>query len=158
MRRNKLLFSLIFLTVSSGPLFAQTLVGTAGNTASQTNTSMSWSIGEPVTGASVNVANSFIAGFHQPQPLTVTAIFNDPERNFRVFPNPARGKVIIQRPIPGDYQLIIYDITGKSVEKSNWLSHEVEKEVLTSEWAAGVYIIKVFEKGRVVNESRLVKL
>lgn len=158
MIRSRLFLPLVMVLNLTLAASAQSLVSTSGNTASHTNVSMSWSIGEPIVGSGNTAAYSFIAGFHQPLPLTITAVINDPERSFRVFPNPARDRVIIQRPVPGDYELIIYDITGKSIEKSTWLPQETEKEIATMEWAAGVYVIKVFEKGKAVNETRLLKL
>jgi hypothetical protein len=159
MRKSNLFFPvLLFLVIYHGG-YAQQLTGSAGSTATNSSAVLSWSIGEPVTGSATSATRAMTIGFQQPAPIIITSIFDDPETQFNVFPNPARDMIFVQRPQSStNVRVKLYDVNGKNLYEADFAIDKTELQIITENLTAGVYILRGFTGDRLVFERKLVKL
>ncbi len=128
----------------SGGLSGQQLVGSAGGDLSGTTTSLSFSIGEPVTATADGGIAALTQGFQQPwaDVSTVVGAGPLPAADIEVYPNPARHLVYISVPgaAVGDmYRL--FDTDGRLVSGDKLDGSLTELDI--TPWAAGAYFLRL---------------
>jgi hypothetical protein len=78
---------------------------------------------------------------------------------FSVYPNPTAGQLFIAAEgidiYDGDYQVDLVDMTGKPVYPRIWLN-QAQNHLNLSGLDGGLYIIRIFSAGRMVNTSRII--
>ncbi|WP_207429854.1 alpha-amylase family glycosyl hydrolase [Sabulibacter ruber] len=89
-------------------------------------------------------------------PSTATGISPEAESlGLKLFPNPSAGKVTISlgKPASGRNQLIVFDVSGRILQQTNFLGDNYTLE--TAGWESGVYFVKV-QSGEKITLKRLV--
>lgn len=73
---------------------------------------------------------------------------------FKIYPNPADSFVWIENMNDTkNYQAIIYDISGKIIEK---LSLEKNKKINTSSWSSGIYILNILDDNEIIYNEKII--
>jgi hypothetical protein len=157
-RNNPLLIAAVLIVT---PLLAtgQQLVASGGATSTNTNTALSWSIGEPVIGVAHSAQHSMVLGFQQPYLMTITSVSVDAEKGFQVFPNPVRDRIFVERPnLSLRVRVILYDVNGKNLNEVEFEDSKPQLEIITEALNAGVYLLRGFSGERLVFERKIIKL
>ncbi len=109
-----------FILLASSVCFSQTntlqVIGSAGNTATNANTQLNWTIGEPITNTTTNPNNILTQGFNQ-SVLLITAIDEKQNSNITISPNPTADFVTInidENDLKNS-QYLLHDINGKLI-------------------------------------------
>jgi hypothetical protein len=144
----KTLKILILVLAFSSIGFAQEVISSSGNFEQNSNGSLSYTIGEPVTETFSTNNNTLTQGFQQSK-ITVTAIesFELDNINISVYPNPSDSFVFIkvQSATYSEFVYHLFDINGKviSTEKSTDKITELDTKSLPN----GTYLLKIeFDK------------
>jgi len=144
----------IFCTV----IQAQQVIATAGSTLSNSNGSMSFTIGEGVTKTFSRGDKAITQGFQQPN-LLVSMINEAKDIGFTIsaFPNPTSDiiKLSIDREEVEGLEYMIFDFNGKLLKKKNIETSETEVPFL--ELQNGIYIIKIVDGERELKIFKIIK-
>ncbi len=123
------------------------LVSSAGESFSNSNYQLDWSVGETVT--ATHSAGDFVLtqGFHQ-DTYIITAIKDlATDINISVYPNPTSNFVIIDFSAPQkleNFKIIVTDINGKILEQAETTAYK--KQLDFSDYADGIYYLSVEQK------------
>ncbi|HTB30795.1 MAG TPA: T9SS type A sorting domain-containing protein, partial [Bacteroidia bacterium] len=99
-----------------GQVIAPEVFASAGNNFSNSQGSLSWTLGEPIITTENSSTNYLTQGFQQPATIFVTAISNPTNQgNLNVYPNPVSSIVYIQRDGDKQLQIQLLDMNGKVV-------------------------------------------
>lgn len=137
---------------------AQEVVSTAGNTFTNSNGSMSFTIGEGVTNTLTTGEQTITQGFQQPH-LSVSMINQMRDLGFTitVFPNPVTDVLTLK--IGKDdvlgMQYMFFDLAGKPFNRKNLVNPETTIPV--EHFRAGVYIIKILEGSKELKSFKIIK-
>ena len=116
----------------------------AGGCGSNSQSSLSWTIGESVISTESSTNCYLTQGFQQPSAIIVTDVGNLPEKNsVKVYPNPASSSLYIEGTGNDALQIQLMDMNGKLI-MSKLLSSSGNQLDLTS-FASGVYLLKVYD-------------
>jgi hypothetical protein len=117
------------------------LISTSGQTTTQNQITMNWSVGEVVTSTFVNENNILTQGIQQGK-LTVTDISEPEQVDFAllVYPNPVKTELMIETVEQGKtYEL--YDFNGQLKKKGDLKTNKVSIDM--SGYASGTYILRI---------------
>lgn len=133
---------LFLLLGSSG--FSQSIskqvIGTAGKTQSNTNNSLSWTIGEPIVGLMTTGGNQLGNGYFPS--LNVTALSREDftiEVTIKVFPNPTSHYLFVEQKDHHDLEVLLTDLSGKIILQRIVASGE---SIDVSSWTQGMYFVQ----------------
>jgi photosystem II stability/assembly factor-like uncharacterized protein len=82
------------------------------------------------------------------------------DNRFTIFPNPTKGKLIVQSKSPASHILIrITDVSGKTVysHETNFDASKTAEEINISQLAAGTYFVKLVIEGKNTEPVRILK-
>jgi len=148
-----------FILTGYGTINAQELISTAGNSHSNTNGSISYTIGEPVIETFAGANNILTQGFQQSN-LVVTAIDELPGLDFEIsaFPNPATEivKLRIGKESAIGMQYMLYDMNGNLLMKNRL--EGTETKIPFSDLSAAEYILIVSNQDKELKSFRIVKI
>lgn len=154
MRTVAILLFALFSTL----LHAQEVVATAGSTLSNSNGSISFTIGESVANTLNKADVTITQGFHQTK-ISVSLISELKDIDFviSVFPNPAYDflKISLNTDKIEGLQYLLYDINGKLLVQKKLESSETS--VFVESLASGVYIIKIRDGLKELKTFKVVK-
>ena len=163
MKRHLSIAALLLVT---RPAFAQQkqseVVASAGGFEVKEGYSISFTIGEPVTGTLSKDGIVVVQGFQQGYALGPTAIneelANNTNFDIDIYPNPVNSKLYVALGTQPDGECIVrcFDMTGRLVgenhfEGDNRLTMDVEA------LPQGAYFVKVFVKGESVVNRKIMK-
>jgi len=147
---------LLFILLISLTVNAQEVISSQGDSYSNANGSIDFTIGEVVIATITSGSNSLTQGFHQTN-LTVLAI-DDFETNFKakVFPNPTKEILNIDILNFEGLNYLIYDISGRQLLKSKIINKVTSLKVNTL--ADGVYLLVINgENNQKLKTYRIIK-
>jgi hypothetical protein len=124
---------------------APEVIASAGGYSSNSQTSLSWTFGEPIT-ATENTGNYYLTqGFQQPASIVLTAVNNPPssQSSVSVYPNPVSSSIYIQRDGNEQLQIHLMDMNGKLI--LNKMLSSSENQLDLSVLANGMYLLKVYD-------------
>ncbi len=110
------------LTLLTTVAFAQTktlqVIGSAGNTASNANAQLTWTIGEPISNTGKSTNNALTQGFHQGG-LVITAVDEIEKMDVSIQPNPTSDYALIELSdlSPDNASYTLLDVAGKVIEQ-----------------------------------------
>jgi len=141
----KLILFKLFFFISLGS-FAQSVISTSGNSTSNGDFILSWTIGEGVISTLGSNDTELTQGFHQPLIIDVIAV--GIEDNFILdiiaFPNPTYDKVMFEGGDPvGIYHIRVVDKLGRVLEQKSIPFQEFILEM--GRYNNGIYLIEVVE-------------
>lgn len=156
------MFTVIFVF---GQNITTQLVGSSGNSFSNEDLSLDWSLGETVTETFTSSSYTLTQGFHQSQYIISSLADNLSENiNFKIFPNPTTDLIFINIEtknttfadrISNNYALVLRDISGKILKKSDF--NDETAEINFSQYAAGAYFVTILEDKISVKTFQIIK-
>ncbi len=149
-----ILFSTI--TFFSINVFSQQVIATAGDHMSNSNGSMSWTLGEVITETFTNSTSQLTQGFHQPS-LKVVSLVPDNLISITAFPNPTAEILYLQinEESLSDFLYEMYDVNGKQVMNGKIIKSTTEITFINQ--APAMYFIKVLKENRCVKNIKIIK-
>lgn len=134
----------------AGSLSAQSVspdvIGSSGEVSQVGATSISWTIGEPLTETITGGGNQITQGFHQPSYLLV-ALDNPLTDHLKidVFPNPATERVFLEfeRGENSPLQIDLVSINGQIIAKKRSLELSDKLEFDLSGLSIGTYFLHI---------------
>ena len=146
MRIKLLIFISFFHLQLSAQSISKELIGVAGNSITNENASISFSVGESVVGLMTSEDYTVQLGNGYYPSLDLEALdINTPEiiMNVRVFPNPAQDYVSISYPQESVFEVSVLDLNGKLVHKGVYVNNE---PISFRSFSPGSYVIWVINK------------
>jgi hypothetical protein len=149
-----------FILLTSSVCFSQTntlqVIGTAGNTATNANTQLSWTIGETITNTATNPNNILTQGFNQ-SALLITAIDEKQNSNITVSPNPTADFItisILENELQ-NAQYLLLDINGKLILQNN--IQDTQTKISFTELAKATYFVVVLTNKQKTKTFKIIK-
>ena len=146
---RKIIFVFCFLLAAFANSMAQQVIAAAGETFSNENMSISWTLGEVVIDTYVGDNMIVTQGFHQPGYI-VTAIESFEYRKFEISLYPVPANDILHIDIAGerkfDLNYTITDLAGKIIRTGIIEKDNANHQVDVSGLATGNYYLRVYRK------------
>ena len=120
------------------------VIGTSGNTLSNSNLKVSMTIGEPVVGLMTAGGNQLGNGYHPS--LNVQALSVDEsllDVQLKVYPNPTSQMLYVSHPELNSFLIKISDLNGK-LTYSNTINKEEPLDI--SNYSQGMYLVTIENK------------
>jgi hypothetical protein len=125
---------------------APDVIASSGNCYVNSNVSLSWTLGEPLTETDVSSTHYLTQGFQQPTSIVVTSIVtpNSPQGNVSAYPNPFTSTVYLQNNNAGKtLQVELVSIEGKTILTKTMTTQQTQFDL--SEFSEGIYFLKVYD-------------
>ncbi|MGM0474529.1 MAG: T9SS type A sorting domain-containing protein [Bacteroidota bacterium] len=149
----------IMILLMCGSLFslaeAQEVIATSGTVFENGSGSISFTVGEAVTGTLGSAATVLTQGFQQPFDLHIPSTGDLFDLHLSVFPNPAKGEILIQMDHPSGFQYQLYNIQG--VLLAEGILTATETGIDLSSFESAVYILQVFNMSGEKKTFKIVK-
>lgn len=139
MQKRILLFSGLFCSLTSLVTNAQTLVNTTGNTITNSNYHIEYSIGE-IGIVTIPGAKTVTQGLLQPEVRVINPGCELINGGVIAFPNPTPNQVHLNGPSNLVEQYQIYSADGKLIESSTMVNNTID----LSRYPAALYFIRLF--------------
>lgn len=153
---KKILF--VGLFVGCCTIHAQEIVTAAGDYSSNSSVSLSWTLGELVTGSFADNNISVLQGFQQPTLITsIIETIKDIKLQVSLSPNPTSDRInlCIDKVDNEKLQYFLFDINGKILLQNPIMTNKTE--ILFNTYTAGIYILKVANSGKPLQTFKIVK-
>jgi hypothetical protein len=135
---------------------AQELIGSAGSHEQQTNGSISYSVGEPITAVYENMEATLNIGFQQVYNSPIVSIDESstgPEMS--VYPNPADEILFVELEAFSGYQIQLISTQGRILSQQRLSGPTTQLEI--KDLAPGSYYIRAFSNQNEVKTFRIIK-
>lgn len=139
-------------------LFAQEVVATAGNTLSNANGTMSYTLGEVVANTLTIGDKTITQGFHQSMlSVSIESQIKDLDFSINAFPNPVTTTLTLRIGKENVLGLIysLYDLGGKLLDQKNLLN--AETAIPFDQLKSGTYIINIHEGSKTLKTFKIIK-
>lgn len=140
------------------------VIASAGDYFEDSNFSVSWTLGEPMTETYLTTNIILTQGFHQPELLTVGIPTVLPYNTYmNLYPNPTMQHVTFDLKY-GNNASINIDVINNfgqviSSQKISVQKDQLHSQVINlSEFASGMYQIRISENGQIVNSYKVSKV
>jgi hypothetical protein len=150
-KQISLLFS-VFTTIS---LSAQEVVSSQGETYSNANGSIDFTVGEVIINTGSNGTNDLTQGFHQTNWNFLGVEDFAPDYQATIFPNPTQDVLNIKTSVFENVTYTLYDAQGKLVMR-NILSAE-QTPIQVSQLAPGSYSLTLNNETQNLKTFKLIK-
>jgi hypothetical protein len=135
---------MVFYNTALSQSISKQVVGTSGNTLSNSNLKVSWTIGEPVVGLMTAGGKQLGNGYHPSfnvQALSVEESLLDVQ--VKVYPNPTSEMLYVSHPALNSFFIQISDLNGK-LTYSNTINKEEPLDI--SNYSKGIYLVTIENK------------
>jgi len=146
----------IFTTFAIAQTNTLQVIGSAGNTATNGNTQLTWTIGEPIVTAATSTNNILTQGFNQGT-LIITAIEDLKNLNVSIQPNPTSDFAIIKLDDQNisNAQYTLTDINGKVIQQNK--IENIQTSVSFQDLANATYFIQVITNNQKAKTFKVIK-
>lgn len=135
---------MVFYNTALSQSISKRVIGTSGNTLSNSNLKVSWTIGEPVVGLMTAGGKQLGNGYHPSlnvQALSVEESLLDVQ--LKVYPNPTSQMLYVSHPELNSFLIKISDLNGKLIYSS---SINKEEPLDISNYSQGMYLVTIENK------------
>jgi hypothetical protein len=135
---------MVFYNTALSQSISKRVVGTSGNTLSNSNLKVSWTVGEPVVGLMTASGNQLGNGYHPSlnvQALSVEESLLDVQ--LKIYPNPTSQMLYVSHPELNSFLIKISDVNGKLIYSS---SINKEEPLDISNYSQGMYLVTIENK------------
>jgi hypothetical protein len=142
--KQKIIWAFLICGVHTcmGQLAEPEIIASSGGNYSNTNGSLSWTCGEPITATESSGSYFLTQGFQQPSAIIVTAISNPvPKSSIGVYPNPVTSSIYIHRDGNEQLQIQLINMNGKVILTRTLSPSESQLDL--SLYANGIYLLKL---------------
>jgi hypothetical protein len=154
---NYCLFILLSTILCTNSLFSQQVISTQGRSLTGEGGSISFTIGETLTGTKVTDDGIITQGFHQTR-LTVTAIDGPAVEplDVNVWPNPSKEivYVLIDYYDPDQISFVLYDVQGRILSRLAGSSNLTEIKLPGG--TPGIYFLKITMGNKNIGTYRII--
>ncbi|MCI5081772.1 MAG: T9SS type A sorting domain-containing protein [Saprospiraceae bacterium] len=132
---------------------AQQVTSAHGGVGTTPTMSISWTIGEPVTGTSYTGNGILTAGYQQPNVIQVQPIVEEPEQEqawARVFPNPVKEELFVslsESLIHEKMSIQLFNANGQPIQATNTI-HQQQLRLDLGQLPAGTYLLQLVTKAK----------
>ncbi|WP_343632054.1 T9SS type A sorting domain-containing protein [Fluviicola sp.] len=159
MKKKKLIVAVTLVMASSGGLYAQQAVSAAGNEASGTGGTSSYTIGQVAYTALSGTNGKVNQGVQQPYEIFTTLGLDEQNINLELtaFPNPTNGSMTISvnEHTTGKLAYQLFDTRGKLIEEKE--ISQSETGVSMNQLAPASYLLRITDNGQLVKEFNIIK-
>jgi hypothetical protein len=152
MKKNKLLLFSLLATIT---VSAQEVVSTQGDSYSNGNGSIDFTVGEVIIDTGTDGTNDLTQGFHQTNWRFLGVEDFAPEFEASIFPNPTQDILNIKTSKFENVQYKLYDANGKLVLEDKLSSEQTSIQV--SQLAPGNYSLALIDDSKNLKIFKLVK-
>ncbi len=152
MKKQIFLFATFFTALAAT---AQEVVASQGETYSNANGSIDFTVGEVIINTGSNGTNDLTQGFHQTNWNFLGVVDFAPDFEVTIFPNPTSDMLNIKSSAYQDISYSLYDAQGKLVLK-NVLSETVT-QIQVNQLAPGAYSLSINDKKEQLKNFKLIK-
>jgi len=145
----------LFLLLVAGNISAQEVISTQGESYSNSNGSIDFTIGEVVINTGTDGTNDLTQGFHQTNWNFVGLEDHQPNYTVKVFPNPLQNELIIEAPVYDGVSYVLTDALGRIIQTGALSS--IQTSVPTQELATGSYQLQLLNKETPLKTIKLSK-
>jgi hypothetical protein len=155
----KIIYTSIF-TILTSLTFAQTntlqVIGSAGNTVTNGNTQLTWTIGETIVNSASNTNNVLTQGFNQGL-LLITAIDDLKNTSITIQPNPTSDFAIINLDDQNlsSAQYVLTDINGKVIQQNKIENQQTS--ISFQDLANATYFVQVITNNQKAKTFKVIK-
>jgi hypothetical protein len=135
---------MVFYNTALSQSISKRVVGTSGNSLSNSNLKVSWTVGEPVVGLMTASGNQLGNGYHPSlnvQALSVEESLLDVQ--LKIYPNPTSQMLYVSHPELNSFLIKISDVNGKLIYSS---SINKEEPLDISNYSQGMYLVTIENK------------
>jgi len=150
---KQILSCLLLLIVLSGS--AQEVVSTQGDSYSNANGSIDFTIGEVITATGSNGGNNITQGFHQTNLNVLGVDDHFPSYEAIIFPNPTEDILNIRTSTFEDVTYTLYDVQGKLLMQNKLFAEQTPIQLV--HLAAGGYSLVLTNETQKLKTFRIVK-
>lgn len=150
--KNLFGFAILLSISGKSQTVSHTVLGSDGGHAAGSGGSISWTIGETVSGTYSSSSNITTVGFLQTEQVDVVTLLKDQgaETQLLVYPNPVKEelKINLSGLNEGYYQLEITDAIGKRIYSTgtNVTADQHSVNIKVNEYSAGNYFLNIKNK------------
>ena len=159
MKTRMLIIPFVFYgMVIHGQPQTQQVIATSGGNDQNSDSSIEWTLGEPVIATLSTGTIVLTQGFHQPDlEVTVIKSLDGLPYTVEAYPNPTDELLMIQmkNAEARDFQYLLYDMTGKVLEQKKLESDITAINMLN--YPAGVYLLKVMQMDNEIKTFEIIK-
>jgi hypothetical protein len=152
MKKQIFLFATFFAAFTAS---AQEVVSSQGETYSNTNGSIDFTVGEVIINTGSNGTNDLTQGFHQTNWNFLGVEDFAPDYQATIFPNPTQDILNIKTSVFENVTYTLYDAQGKLVMQ-NILSAE-QTPIQVSQLAPGAYSLSINDQKGQLKNFKLIK-
>jgi hypothetical protein len=136
-------------------MFAQEVISTQGESYSNANGSIDFTIGEVVTNTGTDGVNDITQGFHQTNWRFLSVESHVPNYEATIFPNPTSELLNINASAFKDLSYTLYDLQGKLVMQDKLSSEQTSVQV--SQLVPGAYTLRLNNETQNLKTFKLIK-
>lgn len=141
MKKTTILICILGSLSISAQTISKQVIGSAGRTQSNSNITLSYTIGEPVVGLMTAGVNQLGNGYYPSLNLQTLSIEdNILDAQIKVYPNPTRHALYVSHPEVPDFNIQILDLNGKLIY-SGIINRDLPLDV--SNFSQGMYLITI---------------
>ncbi|WP_445716522.1 T9SS type A sorting domain-containing protein [Flavobacterium sp.] len=138
---NKILFLLLITSFSYAQTISKQVIGSAGLTQSNSNVTLSYTVGEAVVGLMTAGGNQLGNGYYPALDLQTLSIENNIlDAQIKVYPNPTTFVLYVSHPEVPAFNIQILDLNGKLIY-SGIINRDEPLDV--SNFSQGMYLITI---------------
>lgn len=152
MKKNRILFFSLLTTLSGT---AQEVVSSQGETYSNSNGSIDFTVGEVIINTGSNGTNDITQGFHQTNWNFLGVKYFAPDVAVTIFPNPTSDVLYIKSSFYQDISYSLFDTQGKLVLKN--VLCETVTQIQLNQLAPGAYSLSIHNKREQLKHFKFIK-
>ncbi len=154
----RLIITAIFCLTLLININAQEVVSNSGNSFSNDNLNVSWTLGETIINTEQSTDKQLTQGFHQSK-LVITAVKENIQADFSiiVFPNPTADylNLTLEKIDANKLQFSLIDSNGKIL--SNTFPESNQTQIAMHQYPSGSYYLQVREKNNILKSFKIIK-
>ncbi len=135
---------MVFYNTALSQTISKTVIGTSGNTLSNSNLKVSWTIGEPIVGLMTAGGNQLGNGYYSSSNIQALSIEDKSlDIQIKVYPNPTSQMLYVSHPELNSVLIQISDLNGKLIYSG---SINKDEPLDVSNYNQGMYLVTIENK------------
>ena len=153
--RLLILFCLLFFGFAQSQTLTPEVFAVSGDYFQQTNSSLSWTIGEEISETFANTSSILTQGFQQPEPSPLSVDQIDDEFYCNIFPNPTKDmiNISIKSNVIQKLNIKLMDIYGRLYYDKNFETSELTEQIELKKYRTGTFFIRISDENDKVLKS-----
>jgi hypothetical protein len=158
MKKILLMIPFVLPYLASHGQIREEVVATSGGHGKHDDTSLEWTLGEPVIATLLYGGTLLSQGFHQSSiVVTVIKSLDDLPYTIEAYPNPTDDLLLIQlkNAEASDFKCLLYDMNGKILYQK-----ELESDLTAinmKNYPAGLYLLRVMKREKQIKAFEIIK-